>query len=269
MVRRKKNIVRITETLKSKYRDKHICIRCNSPFDTEELLQSHRLYSHGEISSVDKLRNIKSKDSFREPPKKDWVIHLSEEKSWWYNPWRHCYYMYILGVGCISNSLYPDKKDKNRLKEMVICDESSPYFKTWLDAIEGKPIKGEPIKPTLKPLKKEIPKDTPLPRSYIYCENCNHIIRIIGGNHYRCKKCYHLITINEKDNSEKYYNTEKQKEVTHRCKNTPIELTDDVFLLCPSCGKNIFKESKDTNVESKQSVNEVKGKNIIRRNERK
>jgi hypothetical protein len=267
MVRR----VRITEKLKSKYRDKHICIRCNSPFDTEELLQNHRLYSHGEISSVDKLRDIKGKDSFREPPKTDWVIHLSEEKSWWYNPWRHYYYMCVLGVGCISNSLYPDKKDKNRMKEMVICDESTLYFRIWRDILfENQPIRGEPTpRPTMKPLKKETPKDIPLPRSYIYCENCYHIIRIIRGNHYRCKKCYHLITIDENNNSEKYYNTEKQKEVTHRCKNTPIELTDDVLLLCPSCGKNIFKESKDTNVESKQSVNEVKGKNIIRRNQRK
>jgi len=115
--------IKMTDKLRQKYRDKHICQRCNSPFETDEELQHHRLYQHGEVASIDNLRDIKGKESHRIPHKKDWVIIISDTKFWWYTPWRHCNDMYILGTGCLSNELYSDIKDKHRMKEMIICDD--------------------------------------------------------------------------------------------------------------------------------------------------
>jgi uncharacterized C2H2 Zn-finger protein/DNA-directed RNA polymerase subunit RPC12/RpoP len=225
------------------------CQRCSDVFPEAHLLETHRIEQHGDYEINDTLRNVKNKESFREPPKTEWVIPISDTKSWWWNPWRHCYFMYILGIGVISNDFHQDKKDKNRLKEMIICDESTQYFRTWRDILfEGQQIRGEPTpKPLMKPLPKfTLPDGVILTKGYHICKNCNHIIRVIIGNHYRCKRCNHLITINEKDNSEKYYDIEKQKEYTHKCKDTnPLEIMDDVLLLCPSCGRNIFRESKD------------------------
>lgn len=139
-------------------------------FPSDEELQSHREYQHGEFIQNDYLRDIKVKDNTqRVPPKNQWIIQLSDTKSWLWNPWRKEYFMYILGVGCISNELYPDKyficedkqrqeNERKRMKEMIICDEDSNYFKEWRDILtNSKPLKGEPTpRPKMYPMKPEM-----------------------------------------------------------------------------------------------------------------
>lgn len=201
-----------------------------------------------EQNEIKKKRESNFKKSWRSPSRKDWIVNTPDSKVYFWNPWRMRFYQYKLGIGVISNSLR-DIGGTQILREFIFCDEESTYYKQWLKILEDAELEvgSEPLRPLIKPLPKlEIPDGLILPPNYYICKNCSHLIHIIRGNHFRCDKCRHLVTINEKDNTEKYYDIEKQKEVVHRCIYEREHV--DEYLLCPLCGRNIFKEIPTKNV---------------------
>jgi len=265
MVRRKKNIVRITEKLKSKYRDKHICIRCNSPFDTEELLQSHRENQHGEFKVNDSLRDLSNRQTVntckteqRIPKRKDWILQLGNQ-TFMYDPWFKVYRLYKLGEGLLDDL------------DRVVADEDSKYFKTLKELIDNPRMK---IPPRVTPLPKirelksvsdakqgkpiTLIEESLLPPEIYQCVNCGNIHRITTQPQMRCPDCDKFINVDGgsqvivSDKVTSYDLGSGGKSIIHKCKivnhdtlnhrkpEIPRLDKETSLILCPACEYNIF-----------------------------
>ncbi len=166
-----------------KFRGKQFCPRCNAICDTEELLERHREYLHGEYSINDEKykRYEKAKKGRKlaiqvekHPPRKDWIIKTPTKLMFMWDCWDGCYYIYHKGIGLINDL------------DVVIADENSEYFKTLMKIINKELPLSKIVPQPMKPKSHGIPqvqlpkKMKKLPKDCILCTKCNQIIKVHG-----------------------------------------------------------------------------------------
>lgn len=264
MIKRRKN-VRITEKSISRFRDKHICARCNTPFDTDELLQSHRQYQHGEYRENDELRETPRKSDYvckteqRIPKRKDWSKQVGDN-TYLYDPWFKVYRVYKLGEGLLDDL------------DRVLANEESKYFQTLRTLIDNPRMK-IPSRPTPLPKITRRQKyydaragkpitlidESLLPRDCYQCLNCGEIVRITISGQERCPDCNKWVNVNGgsqviiSDKVKTYDLGNGNKSTIHKCKIVnhdtlghrkpvlPRVDTETALTLCPCCEYNIFR----------------------------
>jgi predicted RNA-binding Zn-ribbon protein involved in translation (DUF1610 family) len=148
------------------------CHRCKAVFDTDELLQEHRQYQHGEYKVNDPLR-YQSKVNNRPPPPVIYEITIIRYKG--------TVYRYVLGMG-----LY--------LGNTQVCDEDSDFYREVIDYVSEVPYEevGTTFKvkyPTIEYL--NLSESGPF-KYKTRCKNCGFIIKTtseIDDSNLLCPRC--------------------------------------------------------------------------------
>jgi DNA-directed RNA polymerase subunit RPC12/RpoP len=138
------------------------------------------------------VRKGKSKNSYRIPPKTDWVIviknkYLSQTFIWDNTGKR--YLQYHLGIGLVDDM------------DNVIAKEDSNYFKSIIESLDSE-FKEKLIKPKPSKIPKQPIKHIDLPKGYYLCNGCGQIIRVIGPkitNMLKCPNCNVNIFVSKRD----------------------------------------------------------------------
>jgi len=227
----------------SKFRGKLSCPRCNAMCDSEELLDRHREYLHGEYKSNDEKykryeKTTKSKRKLainigKHPPRKEWILKTPTKQMFIWDCWDGCYYQYHKGIGLIDDL------------DTVVVDESSDYFKTLMKIINKELPLSKIVPQPMKTKAHGLPwiplpaKMKKLPKDCILCGSCHQIIKVIGPpitNLTLCPNCGRKLP----------YEEPKSK------KNRPKQVQQKAPGIQPKQDRKRVGKKKPTKVEARQ-----------------
>ncbi len=139
------------------------CKRCLAVFETQQELDEHRLYQHGEVSQDEHKKDRDSithqiyskyygrtkpvKPDRRTPKVSEWITRLGGATYIW-DCWEYTYYRYILGKGLYDGDLNLIAEDYNDymkgLLEVVDEVQLNPKIKDVAHRIFKKPKRTKP-----------------------------------------------------------------------------------------------------------------------------